>query len=211
MAATAMDLSLDDDDRPSAAQARRVASGGGAGSSGQQHAGGHRRTAAFAGTGAGQSAAARRSRLQAFGSAPVVDLTDDSPRWVSPPSVGGAGSSRGGDDDVVCVMVKPGVGRMPGMTPAKRARTAAAGTPLHSSGKHGLVAPAMQQQKPPSPDHGRAKCAICLEAMEAMASTPCGHVFCHSCLVDCIKAQRKCPKCRKAVQLKQIHRIYLDT
>jgi len=36
------------------------------------------------------------------------------------------------------------------------------------------------------------------------------HVFCDACLKASVKASRRCPTCRKALQPRQIHRIYLD-
>ncbi|GAX73905.1 hypothetical protein CEUSTIGMA_g1355.t1 [Chlamydomonas eustigma] len=125
------------------------------------------------------------------------------------------------DAEVVVVTIKPGISRRLSM-PFKRPR------PLHGQLQQPTVAiptggglpagfqqpgpqsmPPQQQHQQPSSPEGR-KCAICLEKMETMASTPCGHVFCHQCLLDCVKVGRKCPKCRKAVQVKQIHRIYMD-
>ena len=57
------------------------------------------------------------------------------------------------------------------------------------------------------------KCSICLDEMVNPASTTCGHVFCHDCIRNALKAApakgKKCPQCRKKLTLKQIHRIYL--
>ncbi|KAI8466993.1 MAG: hypothetical protein J3K34DRAFT_431869 [Monoraphidium minutum] len=36
-----------------------------------------------------------------------------------------------------------------------------------------------------------------------MASTTCGHVYCYTCIVNCIKVTRKCPSCRKALDQKK--------
>lgn len=33
-------------------------------------------------------------------------------------------------------------------------------------------------------------------------------MFCFGCLVDAVKHSKKCPKCRKTVQQKQVKRIY---
>ncbi|KAG1678205.1 hypothetical protein FOA52_016142 [Chlamydomonas sp. UWO 241] len=147
-----------------------------------------------------------RGQAGASSTAQHVDLTTlvDSP-------------PRASDDDVVFVMSKPGPVRSPGALKRSRQLAAAAAAALagSSKGAAALANPLAHlpgaYRRPPSPDRGKAKCAICLDGMEQPASTPCGHVFCHSCLVDCIKAQRKCPKCRKSCALKQIHRIYLDT
>ena len=42
-----------------------------------------------------------------------------------------------------------------------------------------------------------------------MAAGPCGHVFCEECLRAAVKAQKRCPSCRKPIQQRQIHAIYL--
>jgi hypothetical protein len=121
------------------------------------------------------------------------------------------------DEEVVVVTIKPGIRRL--NIPLKRPRllngqlqqhtvAISTGAPIGFQQSVPQSIQPAQQQQPASPE-GR-KCAICLEKMETMASTPCGHVFCHQCLLDCVKVQRKCPKCRKAVQVKQIHRIYMD-
>ncbi|WIA33437.1 hypothetical protein OEZ86_006569 [Tetradesmus obliquus] len=54
------------------------------------------------------------------------------------------------------------------------------------------------------------KCLICLDGIKAdcMATTPCGHVFCYECIMDAVRATKKCPKCRKTTTLKQIKRLY---
>ena len=36
------------------------------------------------------------------------------------------------------------------------------------------------------------------------------HVFCDPCIRAAVKAQKKCPTCRKNMALKAIHRVYLD-
>ncbi|KAK9846285.1 hypothetical protein WJX81_000958 [Elliptochloris bilobata] len=65
-------------------------------------------------------------------------------------------------------------------------------------------------QLPPPEAKAGAKCAICLEPMSQMACGPCGHVFCDSCLRASVKVNKRCPTCRKGLQLRQIHRIYLS-
>lgn len=107
------------------------------------------------------------------------------------------------DDDVVVVMTKPGTLRQASI---KRPRPALPKAPPVAAFPTWAAPP----PRPPSPDKETRKCPICLEKMEEMATTPCGHVFCNQCLIDCVKAQKKCPKCRKSVQLKQIHRLFMD-
>ena len=38
----------------------------------------------------------------------------------------------------------------------------------------------------------------------------CRHVFCDPCIRAAVKAQKKCPTCRKTMAMKAIHRVYLD-
>ena len=38
----------------------------------------------------------------------------------------------------------------------------------------------------------------------------CRHVFCDTCLRAAVKAQKKCPTCRKNMACRQIHRVYLN-
>lgn len=115
------------------------------------------------------------------------------------------------DDDVVVLCVKPGKRARPAVTGAHRDLPAAqrfrfvpSPMPRALLAEQRAPAPA-----PPSPET-KFKCPICLEAMEQMATTPCGHVYCFKCLQDALKVQKKCPKCRKNCTLKQVHRVYLD-
>jgi endogenous inhibitor of DNA gyrase (YacG/DUF329 family) len=34
------------------------------------------------------------------------------------------------------------------------------------------------------------------------------HMFCYECIMDAVRATKKCPKCRKSTALKQIKRLY---
>uniref|UniRef100_A0ACD6AHW5 Uncharacterized protein n=1 Tax=Avena sativa TaxID=4498 RepID=A0ACD6AHW5_AVESA len=54
-------------------------------------------------------------------------------------------------------------------------------------------------------------CPVCLNKMEQPCATSCGHVFCEKCIKASIKAQKKCPNCRKKLGPKSFHRIYLPT
>mmetsp|Transcript_39339 Transcript_39339/g.47672 ORF Transcript_39339/g.47672 Transcript_39339/m.47672 type:complete len:242 (-) Transcript_39339:11-736(-) len=68
---------------------------------------------------------------------------------------------------------------------------------------------------PPPPRGGSAipvlTCVICLDNIEQPWSTPCGHVFCKTCITDSVKRLRKCPTCRAKVSVSQMHRLYLPT
>lgn len=36
------------------------------------------------------------------------------------------------------------------------------------------------------------------------------HVFCEECIRMAIRAQKRCPTCRKNLTVRQLHRIYLE-
>ena len=72
---------------------------------------------------------------------------------------------------------------------------------------------AMEQQPPPANKESPKKpavfeCPICFDTINEMTSTSCGHIFCHSCIVECIKAQKKCPVCRKTARSNQLRRLF---
>jgi endogenous inhibitor of DNA gyrase (YacG/DUF329 family) len=52
------------------------------------------------------------------------------------------------------------------------------------------------------------ECPICLEDIKNPATTPCGHVGCHSCLVKSCRSSQKCPICRKKVVLRSLIKLY---
>ena len=43
-----------------------------------------------------------------------------------------------------------------------------------------------------------------------MASGNCGHVYCYDCLLEAVRAQKKCPTCRKGMQPRTIHKVFLN-
>ncbi|KAF0898167.1 hypothetical protein E2562_001814 [Oryza meyeriana var. granulata] len=52
-------------------------------------------------------------------------------------------------------------------------------------------------------------CPVCLNKLEQPSTTNCGHIFCENCIKASIKAQKKCPTCRKSLGMKGFHRVYL--
>lgn len=54
----------------------------------------------------------------------------------------------------------------------------------------------------------RLKCSICLDVLEDMTSTLCGHIFCAGCIHQAIRASGKCPLCQRRLHLKDTHRLY---
>lgn len=52
------------------------------------------------------------------------------------------------------------------------------------------------------------KCSICLDAIEEMTSTICGHVYCGKCIRLAIRVTGKCPLCQRKLRPKDIHPLY---
>ncbi|KAM6278278.1 E3 ubiquitin-protein ligase RNF125 [Spheniscus humboldti] len=54
-----------------------------------------------------------------------------------------------------------------------------------------------QQPAPGQPPAPSFECAVCLEVLHRPVRTPCGHVFCHSCISASLKNNAwTCPYCR---------------
>ncbi|KAG5895636.1 hypothetical protein JTB14_008645 [Gonioctena quinquepunctata] len=63
-----------------------------------------------------------------------------------------------------------------------------------------------------SPEKVKPSCPICLEVLGGglvAAATICGHIFCQDCIKKVAKLSKTCPTCRKRINLKQIHPLYL--
>ena len=67
-----------------------------------------------------------------------------------------------------------------------------------------------------SRDPQSSVCPVCLDSLAEvkengsfLASTICGHVFCGPCLTSAIRSNGRCPTCRKKVNGKQWHKIFL--
>uniref|UniRef100_A0ACD5WIC0 Uncharacterized protein n=1 Tax=Avena sativa TaxID=4498 RepID=A0ACD5WIC0_AVESA len=61
------------------------------------------------------------------------------------------------------------------------------------------------------PEEPKFSCPVCLHEMVDASSTLCGHIFCQECIRASIKAQKKCPTCRRKLTMKSFHRVYLPT
>ncbi|KAM6221814.1 E3 ubiquitin-protein ligase RNF4 [Rhynchocyon petersi] len=63
---------------------------------------------------------------------------------------------------------------------------------------------------------GTVSCPICMDGYSEIVqngrlivSTECGHVFCSQCLRDALKNCNTCPTCRKKINHKRYHPIYI--
>lgn len=72
------------------------------------------------------------------------------------------------------------------------------------------------QTKSPSSSSDDKGCPICLEPYSKLTkrgmllmSTPCGHIFCKTCLDECFTRSRLCPFCRVEIDRSMCHPIYL--
>ncbi|XP_078037062.1 LON peptidase N-terminal domain and RING finger protein 2 [Augochlora pura] len=54
-------------------------------------------------------------------------------------------------------------------------------------------------------------CPICYEELSSdikPMSTPCGHIFCHNCLLEAIRISKRCPICKKSVKFPRCTRLH---
>ncbi|XP_067885327.1 E3 ubiquitin-protein ligase RNF4-like isoform X1 [Heterodontus francisci] len=63
---------------------------------------------------------------------------------------------------------------------------------------------------------GTISCPICMDSYteivqsgRLIVSTKCGHVFCSQCIRDSLKNSHMCPTCRKKLNTRQYHPIYI--
>nr|CCA18895.1 conserved hypothetical protein [Albugo laibachii Nc14] len=52
------------------------------------------------------------------------------------------------------------------------------------------------------------KCSICLDLIDRMTSTICGHVFCRHCIRSAIRSTSKCPLCQRKLRIRDIHGLF---
>lgn len=50
----------------------------------------------------------------------------------------------------------------------------------------------------------KKECILCGELMNSPCATPCGHIFCWTCIYDSLKYQKVCPICRENVNPSRI-------
>lgn len=66
-----------------------------------------------------------------------------------------------------------------------------------------FVASDTQTSTRPTPSSG-IKCALCLERLQGKTATPCGHLFCWSCITEWCNSKAECPLCREPVHLSRL-------
>ncbi|CAH3176439.1 unnamed protein product [Porites evermanni] len=71
------------------------------------------------------------------------------------------------------------------------------------SADHAVVSESQTTTRLAPPTAG-IKCALCLERLQGKTATPCGHLFCWSCITEWCSSKAECPLCREPVQLSRL-------
>ncbi|XP_026849882.1 peroxisome biogenesis factor 10 [Drosophila persimilis] len=55
-----------------------------------------------------------------------------------------------------------------------------------------------------SSNHDAPQCILCLEPRTNCSLTPCGHIFCWSCILEWLEERDECPLCRESLKKSQV-------
>ncbi|PVF96517.1 hypothetical protein CPB86DRAFT_786876 [Serendipita vermifera] len=95
--------------------------------------------------------------------------------------------------------------RPPSLSPTTPAASTSKKEPVHS--------PSDSISSPPaatSPPKFSLTCPLCLENVDGMTTTLCGHVFCKECITAAVQHKPECPVCRAFTHSGSLHAIYLN-
>lgn len=75
----------------------------------------------------------------------------------------------------------------------------------------GLPAKAKKRPAPAENNLVELECAVCLESIvgKNISSTPCGHMFCTTCVLSAFQKKSVCPMCKRAVRSNQLRATFL--
>ncbi|CAD7701455.1 unnamed protein product, partial [Ostreobium quekettii] len=127
-------------------------------------------------------------------------------------------TSPGMEDDDDVVLVSEVIGDYPELVaargPSRVVLVQSLETPLKDTTSK-LVQRRPQSSSPPEPmetsiaQENRFKCAVCWESEVELSCTPCGHIFCISCIEMAVQRKKRCPQCRKGCQKRQLRRLFV--
>jgi len=85
-----------------------------------------------------------------------------------------------------------------------------------SLGAQSSTRKATESSSQEAPAAGVIQCPICLDTLEQIkaankkvTSTTCGHIFCGPCIKQAIVEAKQCPSCRKSLDMRKIHPIFI--
>lgn len=152
----------------------------------------------------------------------VVDLTDEENSVHVPSSMEKARVLIIDSDDDIVEMELPTCRlrsfKKNGQSVSTKTSTA---TKKHSSVSVVHEAPKKQKSPKQSPSAEASKriinCPVCMETIQQFEKdgrqlmvTRCGHIFCEVCIKRAVKAQHRCPSCRKPINWNSFHPLFLS-